>query len=145
MGIFDSPEQQAERERIRKRASDSEQQYAKDNNLKELPPEEKGAEELDLEEVVPGGSYLSMATPIGLGRGLIKKLGKEAMEAGAKSVARAGAQKMAKESTEAAGKKASKLGKLREDGVPPELANRYARPDYEIKAEPGALNYSKKR
>lgn len=128
MGIFDNYE---ERERIRKRAEESERKYEQENKVN--VPEEKGIEELDLEDAVPGGSYAAAVTPVGMGRSLLRKLGKEAMEVSARAGAQAGA------------KKGAKLAKLREDGLPPEVANKYARPEYDIKSEPGVIKYTEKR
>lgn len=81
-------------------------------------PEEKGIEEMDFEEIIPGAQFLSMLTPFGLG----KKLAKDGLKQGTK-----------------------KLKKLLDEGVPSSADSGFFRQVYDIDAKPGSITYSKKK
>jgi len=86
-----------DKDKIKKRAEEFEKTFGKGQRK----VKEKGIEELDLEDAVPGGSYLAAATPVGLGKTAVKKALKEMAEAG----------------VEAAGKKSNIIVRYAKDTV----------------------------
>ena len=64
-------ERNADEEAIRKRSIE----FQKKQGMQGAP-EEKGIEEQELEDIVPGGSYLSAALPLGAGKKLLTKGGR---------------------------------------------------------------------
>lgn len=85
------------------------EEYRKKYGVTDERSEEPGIEEQDLEDIVPGGSILSMALPVGMAKRGARKAGTMAVKAGM-------------ELMEAAEKQGAKnIGKLIEKGAPAAL------------------------
>lgn len=76
-------------EEVKKRASKAQDKYQTENKV--IVPKEKGIEEGDLEDIIPGGSALSAMTPLGAGKSLARKGLKELAKAGAPKILKEGA------------------------------------------------------
>lgn len=129
-------------EEIRRKSEEFQRKYG------ESGPRERGIEEQDLEDIVPGGSYLSMALPFGSskirkGTSMLRKLA----EKEAPAVRRA-ARELGEEFTEEAAEKApSTLSWLPEGNVGREIAEKEAIEAAEKKVikEGPTINYKKAR
>lgn len=83
-------QERVDEEEVKKRAAKAQDKYQTENKV--IVPKEKGAEEGDLEDIIPGGSALSMMTPIGTGKAVVKKGIKELAEMGAPKILKEGAR-----------------------------------------------------
>lgn len=77
--LFDKIRNTPDEEAVKKKAKAAREQYEKQTG--QAAPVEEGLEELDFEDMIPGGSVLTAVTPVGAGKTTLKNIAKKAMPA----------------------------------------------------------------